>query len=107
MAGEQEITRPLAGGPQVVIDRLAGLLAQFKSDRPLSFPLPHHRAILASVTEAGRMSRPKRPLETGRPVQAPSKYELVVNLKAAKAIGITVPPSVLARADEVKAGPHQ
>jgi putative tryptophan/tyrosine transport system substrate-binding protein len=103
----------IVGSPSVVVHRDLIITLAARHRLPAVYPFPYFArsgALIAYGPElvppfrraAGyvdRILKGEKPADL--PVQAPVKYELVINLKTAKALGIEVPPMLLARADEV------
>lgn len=65
----------------------------------ISFGIDQAALYRLAASYVDRILKGEKPADL--PVQAPTKYETVLNIKAAKALGLEVPPSVFARADEV------
>jgi putative ABC transport system substrate-binding protein len=71
---------------------------------PVKRRLPKARAIVPSPELLNLYRRARAVLgakPADLPVEQPTKFELVINMKIAKALGLTVPPAILLRADEV------
>src|SRR5262245_17261395 len=80
--------------PAVYYDRYFAV-----ADGLISYGADHVDQYRRAATYVDRILKGEKPADL--PVQAPTKYELVINMKTAKALGLDVPPALLTRADEV------
>jgi putative ABC transport system substrate-binding protein len=102
-----------AGAPSLGVHRNLIIALAARHQLPAVYPLPYYARTGGLIAygpdlvdqyrrAAGyvdRILKGEKPADL--PVQVPTKYELIINLKTAKALGLDVPPSLLARADEV------
>ena len=86
-------------GERYRIPTLFGFRQHAKDGGLMSYGPDAVDIVRRSTSYVDRILKGEKPADL--PVQAPTKYELAINLKTAKALGLTVPPTLLARADEV------